>query len=62
VKNSVMHQLFIKYSVPVSKISLIQKMISSFRIYFPLSMAIQSPFRYALTSIGKKIWQRIKSL
>jgi hypothetical protein len=60
MKDSVLHRLYIRYGVPVGKISLIQKMTSSFRIYFPLLMAIQSPFRYTIISIGNKIRQKIK--
>jgi hypothetical protein len=57
VKDSVLDKLFIRYSVPVGKITLIQKTMSSFRICFPVSMAIQSLFRYAVTSLGNKIRQ-----
>jgi hypothetical protein len=63
-KNSVLRQLFVRHGLPVSQLSWMQQMVCSFRLSFPLSMALKSPwaFRYAFITIIYRVGHSIKSI
>ena len=50
-RNSVLRKLFRKHELPICKLSLYQRLLTSWRLRFPLGMAIQNPWAYKYLAV-----------
>jgi hypothetical protein len=63
-KNSVLRQLFLKHDLPPGNLSVTKRLITSYRLSFPISMAIQSPwaYRFVVVTLFYKLTGFTKSI